>query len=215
MTIDTVLFDLDGTLIDTNELIIASFLHTIDRYAPGKYNRKDVIGWIGEPLYDSLSRIDADNIEEMMAVYREHNFANHDRLVQEYAGVYATVKTLYDHGFKLGVVTTKFYSGAAKGLTLAGLAPFFSVVVGLDDIARPKPDPEPVNRALAQLGATAERAIMIGDSTTDIEAGKEAGTQTAGVAWTIHGTDKLQAAGPDYWLTSMPDLQAILGVKRS
>lgn len=213
MKIDTVLFDLDGTLVNTNELIIASFLHTIDRYAPGKYGRADVLGWIGEPLHDSLSRVDSERADEMMGVYRKHNFEYHDQLVEEYAGVWETIKILQNHGFKLGVVTTKFSRTAEMGLKLARLRPFFEVIVGLDDISNPKPDPEPVNRALSLLDSTPEQAMMIGDSPTDIEAGKNAGTRTAGVAWTIHGSEVLQAADPDWMLTSMPELLDVLGVK--
>lgn len=215
MAVDTVLFDLDGTLIDTNELIIASFSHTLEPYFSGRYAREDIVEWIGEPLRDSFTRIDSDRADEMITVYRKHNKENHDRLVQEYEGVFNTVKTLYERGFKLGIVTTKFFRTAEMGLKSARLRPFFEVIVGLDDIKNPKPDPEPVNRALALLDSPPQTSLMVGDSPTDIEAGQNAGTFTAGVAWTIHGTEALQAANPDFMLGSMPDLFDALGVKEA
>lgn len=213
MRVDTVLFDLDGTLVNTNDLIVSSFVHTLDHYAPGKYGREEILSWIGEPLYDSLARVDAERADEMMDFYRKHNHAYHDRLVKEYAGVFDTIQALHDHGFKLGVVTTKLFRGAEMGLKLARLKPFFLVVVGLDHISNPKPDPEPVNWALSLLDSLPETALMIGDSPSDIKAGKNAGTLTAGVAWTIHGTKALQVASPDFLLASMPDLLDVLGVK--
>lgn len=213
MKVDTVLFDLDGTLVNTNELIVASFLHTLDQYAPGQYSRDDILKWIGEPLRDSLSRVDPERADEMMAIYRKHNNENHDRLVEEYAGIFETIQTLHTRGFKLGVVTSKYLHMAEKGLKLARLRPFFPVVVGLDDISKPKPDAEPVNRALTLLDASAGKALMVGDSPSDIAAGKNAGTSTAGVGWTVHGKKALQAAGPDIWLDAMQDLLDVLGVK--
>lgn len=213
MNIDTILFDLDGTLINTNELIIASFLHTLDRYDPGRYDRGDIISFVGEPLRETMERIDPQRVDEMVDVYREHNHTHHDRLLQEYDGVYDTVQTLHKQGYGLGIVTTKMRASVGKGLKAARLASFFDVIVTLDDVSRAKPDPEPVNRALELLCASPETAIMIGDSLFDIEAGKNAGTYTAGVAWSIKGADALEAARPDVMLRAMPDLLDALGVK--
>ncbi|HEU5141448.1 MAG TPA: pyrophosphatase PpaX [Bacillales bacterium] len=213
MKINTVLFDLDGTLINTNELIIASFSHTLEQYFPGQYAREDIVEFIGEPLTESFQRIDPQRVDELVDVYRRHNIENHDRLVREYEGVHETVKSLHQQGYKLGIVTTKMRKTVSMGMKLAGLDKLIDTVVTFEDVRRAKPDPEPVNRALSLLGATAEHAIMVGDSPFDIEAGKNAGTYTAGVAWTIKGSDTLHSVGPDVMLESMPDLLDVLGVK--
>ncbi|WP_382549482.1 HAD hydrolase-like protein, partial [Streptomyces sp. NPDC057131] len=99
--------DLDGTLIDTNELIISSFLHTLDFYYPGKYIREDVIPFMGPTLMETFGSIDAQRAEEMAAKYRAYNLENHDRIVTIFEGVYDTIKILKENGYKIAIVTTK------------------------------------------------------------------------------------------------------------
>ncbi|ASB87215.1 pyrophosphatase PpaX [Bacillus sonorensis] len=215
MKINTVLFDLDGTLINTNELIIASFLHTLEHYTPGRYTREDVLAFIGPSLYETFSWIDRDNTEEMISMYREFNHKMHDQLVTEYDTVYETLDRLAQEGYKLGIVTTKLRDTVNMGLELTGLGRFFDTVVTLDDVKRAKPDPEPVLLALSKLGSRPDEAIMVGDNYHDILAGKHAGTKTAGVAWAIKGEASLAKHQPDYMLGKMSDLLAILGVEQA
>lgn len=210
--ITTLLFDLDGTLIDTNELIISSFLHTLEKYYPGKYQRRDVLPFMGPSLYETFSLLNPDQVEEMIHVYRTYNIANHDLLVKEFKGVNETIETLKNQGFKLGIVSTKILDTVIKGLKLTKLDPYFDTIVALDHVKNAKPNPEAVLKALAQLDARPEEAMMIGDNYHDILAGKNAGTKSAGVAWTIKGRDYLAQFDPDYMLEEMPDLLAILGV---
>ncbi|MFC7371034.1 pyrophosphatase PpaX [Fictibacillus iocasae] len=209
--IDTVLFDLDGTLINTNELIIASFLYTLDKFFPEQYNREHVLPLMGMPLVETMEHFSKDQVQELVDVYREHNIANHDDLVEEFEGVFETVEELYKKGYKLGIVTTKMRNTVEMGLKLVGLDKFFSTVVTLDDVERAKPDPEPVQKALVLLQSPPEKAIMVGDSKYDILSGKNAGTKTAGVSWTIRGQEYLQQFEPDVMLDHMTDLLGYLG----
>lgn len=211
MKIDTVLFDLDGTLINTNELIIASFLHTLDHYFPNEYTRERVIEFIGPSLHDSFSRLNPDNVEEMIHMYRTFNHEKHDELVEEYETVKETVKALHEKGYKLGIVTTKRSETARMGLKLTGLDPYFPVLVGIDDVEKVKPDPEPLLKALEQLNSSPEQAIMVGDSQYDVLGGKNTGTKTAAVAWTIKGREFIEAYNPDVMLETMSDLLTFLG----
>ncbi|MFB6468600.1 pyrophosphatase PpaX [Cytobacillus sp. Hz8] len=211
--ITTILFDLDGTLINTNELIIASFLHTLNHFYPGKYERKDVLPFIGPSLFETFSAIDEEKMDEMVRVYREFNIANHDDLVEEFDGVYDTIQSLKDKGFKLGIVSTKMYDVILKGLHLTKLHSFFDCIIGLDQVVKAKPNPEPIYKALDLLEANTEEALMVGDNYHDILGGKNAGTKTAGVSWSIKGRDYLQQFKPDFMLENMRDLLPILGVK--
>lgn len=213
MKINTLLFDLDGTLINTNELIIESFLHTLHSYYPNQYKREDVFPFIGPTLYDTFNSINPEKTEEMVKVYRKFNHEQHDVLVTEYETVFETVKALKEHGFKLGIVTTKIRDTVNMGLKLTKLDQFFDVVVTLDDVENAKPHPEPVLKALAQLDSQPEEAIMVGDNHHDVEAGKNAATKTAGVAWSIKGREYISSYSPDYLLEKMSDLLPIVGVK--
>ncbi|MFC4322438.1 pyrophosphatase PpaX [Litchfieldia salsa] len=213
MKINTLLFDLDGTLINTNDLIISSFMHTLEQYYPNQYKREDVLKFIGPSLHDTFVTMDENRVEEMINTYREHNHANHDLLVKEYEGVYDTIKQLHEKGYKLGIVTTKVRSTVTMGLKLTGLDEFFDVIVTLDDVKNAKPDPEPIQLALSQLNSQADESIMVGDNYHDILAGKNAGTLTAGVAWTIKGKDYLATFDPDYMLEHMNDLLTIIGAE--
>ncbi|WP_026575946.1 pyrophosphatase PpaX [Bacillus sp. UNC438CL73TsuS30] len=209
--ITTLLFDLDGTLIDTNELIIATYLHTLEKYYPNKYKREDVLPFMGPTLHEAFSTVDPDRVEEMILEYRTYNLANHDLLVKEFPNVLETIGTLKEKGYKLGVVTTKRHDTSLKGLRLMKLEEYFDVVVAMDHVIKVKPDPEPILKALEQLNSQPEETIMVGDNFHDILAGKNAGTKTAGVAWTIKGRDYLAKYEPDYMLENMADLLTILG----
>ncbi|CRK81456.1 pyrophosphatase PpaX [Neobacillus massiliamazoniensis] len=209
--ITTILFDLDGTLIDTNELIIKSYLHTLEKYYPGKYKREDVLPFMGPTLTEVFGKMDPDQVEEMILEYRRFNLANHDLLVKEFIGVAETVDTLKKKGYKMGIVTTKRHDTVLKGLRLMKLDPYFNVIIAIDHVKKEKPDPEPVLKALEQLGSKPDESIMIGDNFHDILAGKNAGTKTAGVAWSLKGRDYLAQFEPDYIFENMADLLTILG----
>ncbi|PLR78155.1 pyrophosphatase PpaX [Bacillus sp. V3-13] len=210
--IKAILFDLDGTLIDTNELIISSFLHTLESYYPEKYKREDVLQFIGPPLTDTFNSIDPNLTEDMIKTYRKYNISNHDLLVKEFTGVFETIRTLKENDYKLAIVSTKMEDVILKGLKLTNLDPFFDVIVALDHVEKAKPDPEPVLKALNHLGSHPFEAIMVGDNHHDVLAGKNAGTKTAGVAWTVKGRDYIASYQPDYILETMPDLLDIVGV---
>ncbi|WP_243388238.1 pyrophosphatase PpaX [Bacillus kexueae] len=213
MKINTLLFDLDGTLINTNDLIIESFMHTLEHYFPGQYTREDVLAFIGPPLHDSFEKLDKDRLEEMVQTYRKFNHEQHDVLVKEFDTVYETVKTLHEKGYKLGIVTTKIRQTVNMGLKLTKLDQFFDVVVTLDDVENAKPHPEPIEKALELLKASPEETIMVGDNVHDIEAGKNAGTKTAGVAWSVKGEAYIRSHEPDFVLEKMSDLLPILGAE--
>lgn len=211
--ITTILFDLDGTLIDTNDLIIQSYLHTLEKYYPNQYKREDVLPFMGPSLKDVFGSMNPEKTEEMIQTYRAFNISNHDVLVKEFEGVYETVKALKENNYKLGIVTTKMLNVVTMGLKLSELDNFFEVVVAIDHVKKIKPDPEPILLALDQLGSVPGEAIMVGDNYHDILGGKNAGTKTAGVAWSLKGRETLEAYQPDYMLENMRDLLPILGVE--
>ncbi|MGX9930670.1 pyrophosphatase PpaX [Virgibacillus salarius] len=211
MSIRTILFDLDGTLIDTNELIIASFIHTFNAYHL-EYSREEIIEFNGPPLVDTFTKIDARRADSMVETYREHNLKEHDNYVKPFPHVVDTVKKLQENGIEMAIVTTKMRKGVNKGLSLTGLDNYFETVITIDDVTHPKPHAEPVLKAMEALQADPKRTLMVGDNYHDIEAGKNAGVQTAGVAWTFKGKQRLLEYKPTYMLDDIRDLLQITGV---
>lgn len=215
-TIDTFLFDLDGTLIDSVELILASYRHTMVTHR-GETPGDDVwLKGLGTPLWAQFREFTDDDaeIQAMIATYRAYNLAHHDAMVRAYPGIPDAVQGLATRGVRLGIVSSKLHSGVARGLTLVGLEMHFPVVVGADDLKEHKPHPAPVLRALDLLDADPGRTVFIGDSPHDMAAGRAAGVRTAAVLWGPFPRALLEAQAPDYWLDT-PDAIAPLGTPRT
>jgi pyrophosphatase PpaX len=207
----TFLFDLDGTLIDSIELILRSYRHTM-RVHGREVPSDDVwMRGLGTPLWVQFRQFtdDPGEIEAMVATYRAYNLAHHDDLVRPYAGVVDAVRGLQGSGRRLGLVTSKLRSGAVRGLKAATLESAFAVIVGADEVTHPKPHPEPVLRALERLAAPAASAVFIGDSRHDLECGRAAGVKTAAVLWGPFDRAHLADLEPDYWLERPQDISLL------
>lgn len=204
--INALLFDFDGTLLDTNELIIQTFMAVLGEHFPGRYEREDILHFIGPSLEQTFESIDAERAVELIAQYRATNKQMHDELVTEYDGVAETLRLLKARGVKMAIVSTKRSANIRHGLKLMGIEEVFEHVISLDEVKNPKPDPEPILLALEKLGASKEEALMIGDNYHDIEGGKNAGVRTAGVVWSIKGEAFLASYEPDYMLQHISDL---------
>lgn len=205
-----VLFDLDGTLIDTNDLIMTSFLYTLDLYYPGKYTKEDLIPHMGEPLYDQMLLFGPERAQELVEVYREHNERVHDELVKEFPGVIDTLSALQGMGIKMAVVTSKMRRTAEMGLRLFGLEKYMDSVICYQDTEKHKPDPAPLVKSMNELGADPAKTIMIGDSQYDVLAAHNTGIDSAGVAWSWKGADFLQSFSPTYMIHHMGELLDIV-----
>jgi len=207
----TFLFDLDGTLIDSIELIMASYQHTLRTHRGHVPPDEIWLAGLGTPLRMQFRRFTDDDaeIEAMVATYQAHNLAHHDALVRDYPGVPEMVRALSARGTRLGVVTSKRRPGTMLGLAKGGFDGLFEVLVTADDVERPKPHPEPVERALEQLGAAAADTVFVGDSPHDLAAGKGAGVATAAVLWGPFPRATLEQHDPDFWIADPSDLTAL------
>lgn len=212
MRLSTFLFDLDGTLIDSIELILRSYRHTMMVHR-GAAPPDDVwMAGLGTPLWVQFRdwTEDESEIRAMVDTYREYNLAHHDELVRPYAGVVERVRELKAKGGQIGLVTSKMRQGAMRGLAVAGLTDVFDVVVGADEVTHPKPHPEPVLRAIELLGADPAGTVFIGDSRHDLECGRAAGVRTAAVLWGPFDRAHLDDLEPDYWLATPDDLDSLV-----
>ena len=200
------LFDFDGTLLDTNELIIQTFLHVLGERFPGKYNREAVLPFLGPPLVETFNAIDPDLAEALVEAYRTHNIQLHDQMAIPFDGVVETLYKLKDQGYKLAIVSTKRRGMIDRGLKLMECEDLFDTIIGLEDVKNAKPDPEPIQLALNRLNVAKEDALMVGDNFHDIVGGQRAGVDTAGVAWSIKGEAFLATFLPTYMLHHITDL---------
>ena len=202
MPITTCLFDLDGTLVDSITLIVDSFRHAISAHTSATPSDEDLIAGIGTPLLDQLGQYteSSDTVDAMVESYRDYYIEKHNTMVTAYPGVKEGVAALCQQGIKLGVVTSKNQEGARRSLDHTGLTNFFRVIIAIEDTDEHKPNAAPVLAALKALEATPEEAIFVGDSTHDLQAGRNAGVITAAVGWTPFQHDSLRSCRPDLWL---------------
>jgi pyrophosphatase PpaX len=210
--IQTVLFDLDGTLIDSIRLILDSYHHTLAAHGVPPRTDEDWLRGVGTPLSVQFAewRDDLGKLEAMVATYRAYNLANHDRMVTVYPGVVAAVEAIRAGGRRTGLVTSKNRQGALRGLTLVRLEAMMDVLVCADEVTNPKPHPEPVEKAVALLGADPATTVYVGDSIHDMMSGRAAGVRTAAALWGPFGREHLELATPDYWLETPADLLTLL-----
>jgi pyrophosphatase PpaX len=208
----TVLFDLDGTLIDSVRLILDSYHHTLACHGQDPRSDDFWLAGLGTPLRVQFRPWAEDpvQLEAMIGTYREYNLTHHDTRVTVYPGVVEMMEAIRRAGYRIGLVTSKNKPGALKGLRLAGLEEAFELVIGADEVEHPKPHPEPVEKALRLLDCAPGSAIYVGDSIHDMQCGRAAGVRTAAVLWGPFGRAHLEAAAPDHWLECPADLVALL-----
>ncbi|MGH7525206.1 MAG: HAD-IA family hydrolase [Gemmatimonadales bacterium] len=206
--IRTVLFDLDGTLIDSVRLILDSYHHTLAAHGLPPRTDEEWLRGVGTPLWVQFAdwKDDRGTLEALIETYREYNLRHHDRMVTVYPGVVDAVAELKKAGIATGLVTSKNRSGAVRGLTLAKLEAMMDVLVCADEVTNPKPHPEPVEKAVALLGADPATTVYVGDSIHDMQSGRAAGVQTAAVLWGPFGRSHLEGASPDYWIERPEEL---------
>lgn len=201
-----VIFDLDGTLLNTDLLIRKSFEHVFQKYKPDYIlSEEEHLAFLGPTLVDSFQKyFPKDMCDELVEYYREYNHLHHSDYVTIYPTVIETLKYLKKQGFPLAVVTTKYSTAAYIGLDLFDISQYFDIVLGMDNVKNVKPDPEGILKVMAETGC--HKAIYVGDNPTDIAAGKNAGVYTVGVNWTPKGTKDLLAMKPDLMINQMDEI---------
>jgi len=209
--INTILFDLDGTLVDSNNLLIDSFKETFLKFFPQiSFTTLDHINMIGPSLEDTFSCYTNNSytIKDMISFFRSYYVIHEFNSITLYPNVIEVLKWLKDHQFNIGIITTKFKESAMPSIRYFQLDAFIDVFVFLDDVSNPKPDPEPIILAKGIL-KNCDQILMIGDNPSDILSGKNAGTLTCGVSWS-YKSDALRNTHPDFWIDSFIELIDII-----
>lgn len=208
--IKAVLFDFDGTLINTNDLIFSSYQVAFKSVLNREIGMDEMLKLYGRPLYSSLAEY-GEKRERLYEVYREFNAENHDRLAKPFDGAYEGVKKMKDNGYLVGIVTSKRLHMVEKGIKLLGMDGMFDVIITPDDTEKSKPDPEPVLCGCERLGVLPQETIYVGDSIFDMEAGQRANVKLCAVKYSLTPPQQLLAFKPDYFVDTIDELADFLG----
>jgi pyrophosphatase PpaX len=205
------LFDFDGTLVDTTDLIYQSMRHATGEVLGREISRDVLMANVGQPLPRQMELLSAEHAEALLDSYRLHNEENHDALIKEFPGVEESLARLKAAGVRVGVVTSKRRFSVDMALkNFPGLGDVVDQWVTMEDTTEHKPRPEPLLKGLELLGnVPREQAAFVGDYPFDVAAAKAAGVESVAVSWGAFSEDALRAAEPDHLV---PDLDAAVDV---
>jgi pyrophosphatase PpaX len=215
--IRTVLYDFDGTLADSTELIMRCYRHTMATHLGECPPDEEWLAGFGTPLETQIARFarDAREADAMLATYREHQNEHHDTLLRPFPGAVETVAELKRRGVALAVVTSKHRRSTLRGMDSCGITEMFDVIITPEDVENAKPHPEPVHLALTRLGVAPGEALFVGDSPHDMVAGREAGTLTAAALWGPFPRAALLAERPDFLIERQEDVLGLVAGRRA
>lgn len=212
MSPSALLFDLDGTLVDSIELIVQAAVHAFDGREGPRPTREEWVALIGTPLAPMLRRWahDDDDVRFLWDRYRAYQVEHHDRLVSAYPGAVELIRRLHARGHPMAIVSSKIEAGIRRSLDYVGITDCFGALIGIEATEKHKPEPEPVLLALERLGATASDAWFIGDSPHDVYAGHAAGVKTIGVLTGPYDRATMEAARPTHLVAFLTAIEPLL-----
>jgi pyrophosphatase PpaX len=211
MRFPTVLFDLDGTVVDSGAIILASMRHATREVLGRHYSDEELMQAVGGPgLEAQMHALAPERVEELVDVYRAHNLPLHDEL-EACPGMDNVLVRLHEEGRRLGIVTAKRRDTVELAFASVPVGHLFEAIVGGDETARHKPDPEPLLLGAERLGADPAETAYVGDSPFDVRAAKAAGMYAVAVTWgRIHDRERLEAEEPDAIVDAAEELLALL-----
>jgi pyrophosphatase PpaX len=211
--INTVLFDFDGTIMDTNNVILQSWQHTFRTVEGKERSLEEILSTFGEPLYVTMEKmLPQISVEEGAAIYRGFHYDHFTDLISLFPGIIELLDELKTRGLKIGLVTSRLRHTTEIGLNKYDMAKYFDAIITCDDTEKFKPDPEPALVALERLGSKPEEALMVGDSIYDILCARGAGIKSALVGWALAMSEEEKTGkdAPDYIIEKAEDLLGIL-----
>lgn len=207
MTIKAVLIDFDGTLANTNDIVLKSFQHTYRTFQGREEDPAVIHRTFGEPLRTTLDRVFGKEYEdEAVEVYRSYQMDRFETLIKPFPGMDRLVKELRARGYRLALVTSRVKDSAVRGLKKFGLEEDFEVITTVDELVHHKPHPECIFVTLAEMGLQPEEAVMLGDTRFDILCGKNAGCRTVLVDWSVMPEEERREYPPDLVARSPDDI---------
>ena len=205
-----VVFDLDGTLVDTIGLIVASYQHAFTTVLGREEDEAMIRSWIGQPLIRGFRAIDAEHADELLSTYLAWNRANTERLIRRYAGIDTLLADLTAAGVRVAAATSKLRGPAQEAVRLTGLTAYLDVLVTMEDTDAHKPDPAPLLLAVDRLGTGPGDAVYVGDAVVDVRAARNAGMAAVGVTWGAGTREAVVGSAPDAVADTVDELRAAL-----
>ena len=206
-----ILFDLDGTLVDNSELVITSFQYIFKTHLDMDLKPEDIYPYFGRPLIEAFRELAPEN-ENLIETYRAYENPRGDEIAHLVEGAKEVLIKLYEAGIKLAVVSSRNSKSLHHELEIRAIDEYFQVIIGCDDCKKHKPDKEPVEKALKNLGLRNEDCLFVGDSPYDMMSATGARVKTALVRWTNVPWTDVEKCYPDYILETMFDLLEICEV---
>ncbi len=213
--VEAVLFDVDGTLVDSRDAIVATYAdavrelagdHTIDPWS--SVDVEYVLQLPASEVFTLLADGQADRAAQLSEVF-QRRYTEREPHIMWFEGAVDVLRALHSRGLALGLVTTKARRRLELHLAAAGVADLFTATISGDETARTKPDPAPVLAVLERIGVPAERALLVGDGVADIVAARAAGVRSVGVAYGFHPA-QCRDAQPDHWIETVPELLEVI-----
>lgn len=208
--IKAALIDFDGTIADTNEIIIQSHEYALKKVLNISVARKDIIKYFGETVVDTMKRYDSTRVDELMDAYKYQSKSVYKKMIKIMGRADEAMAKLKRRKIKIAVVTSRRKDSLEKGLEILKLTNLVDGIIACEDIEKGKPDGEPAEKACKLLGVKPEESLMVGDSYYDILCGRNAGCHTAVVSYTLLDMNKIKKYKPDFYLKDLMDLDDII-----
>lgn len=214
MAINSVIFDFDGTIANTNQVIINSWQHTYMERTGKPGDEREILKSFGEPLAVTMKRVFPDfDVDESIDIYRSYQVKHFREMIDIFPGVKETIEELKNRGYGVSVVTSRLRNTTREGMQIFGIDHLIDILVTCEDTEKHKPNPEPVLKALEKLGINPDQALMVGDSMMDIKCAHNAGVKAALVSWAEAVSDEERNGpdGPEYYVEKAEDILDIVG----
>lgn len=206
----TILFDWDGTLLDSNQLINESNMYALNKYGNRTFTEDDVKPFNGPPLMSVYEKLYPEFADQILSAYRSYNDTHHDEVVNLFPEVEQTLRKLKKSKYSLGIVSMKRRHMVERGVALFGLLDVFDVIIGGDECVNKKPHAEPILKAMERLGARKKETLMLGDNWQDIESANNAEIDSVFVTWSQKPYEVVAPYQPTYCIDKMNELVKII-----
>lgn len=211
--IDAILFDYDGTLMDTNRVVLESWQHTFRTLEGQERPESEIYKTFGEPIKVTMRRLFHDRDDHALEVYRSWQEDNFTDYIGLFPGVEKMLSQLRQKGVKMGLVTSRTESSTHEGLRNFEISNCFDAIITANQCTKHKPDPEPINLAMEAMGSNPANTLMVGDTLFDLGCARNAGVKSALVAWAvaIDRNDISDSIRPDYYIEHPDEIVELIG----